>query len=195
MTASQAAGQIKLIDERTVDFVQHRRRVIANHANIRTTIFIVIAQRIVTKIETCRDAMLAESLHVPTLSERVIPAIGEHDTAPIGAVGIHSGPGRNYDLIVFAVDADAGAPWSLRKQVGALDYSVAAAIDVQSQSESSRIVRIWQIGGTVSIPSEERIVAYQIATIAIDGVTKQITPINALADVLKAAISASIGAV
>lgn len=102
-----------------------------------------------------------------------------------GAVRIDAGPGRDYDLIVFAIDADAGAPCSLRKQVGALDHSVAAAIDVQSQSEPGRVVCIRQIGGTVSITSEEGIVVYQILTVAVDRVTEGIAPIDAVAHVLQ----------
>ncbi|MHC2468139.1 hypothetical protein ACVIHD_007151 [Bradyrhizobium embrapense] len=185
MTAGQATGQIELADERTCDLVQHRGRVIANRADIRATIFIVIAQHIVAKVETCRDAMLAESLHVPALSQCVILTIGEHDTAPISAVGVYAGSGRNCDLIVFAVDADAGAPRSFRKQVGALDHSVAAAIDVQSQSERSCVVCIWQIGGTLGTASEEGIVVDQILAVSVDGEPEQIAPIDSVTYILK----------
>lgn len=96
-----------------------------------------------------------------------------------------AGPRRDCYPIGFAIDADASAPRSFRKQAGALDHSVVAAIDMQPQSEHRRVVCIWEIRGSFSVASEEGVIANQTLTVAVDGVTEQLAPIDGIADILQ----------
>ncbi len=186
LTPRHPAGDIRLGDQRPVEFIrQGRLRGALPGMDIGTPGFHLVGQGIVAKVESQAHPALAQRLDIAALHQRVVAAVGEHHALSGIAIGIHPHAGIDRQRIAFAIHPDAGAALAGRQQIGGLADPVVAAVDMQPQAQQRGVVPARHIGRALGIAGEIALRVDDVQTAAVDRAPKEIVPIDRIAQVLQ----------